>query len=81
LVLDEPNANLDTAGETGLRHALQTLKATGTTIVLVTHRTTVLEVVDRLMFIHDGRLEAFGPSEEIYQYIKDTVVPETKAAE
>jgi len=81
LVLDEPNANLDTAGETGLRHALEGLKATGTTIVLVTHRTTVLEVVDRLMFIRNGRLEAFAPSEEVYRYIKETVVPEMKAAE
>lgn len=81
LVLDEPNANLDTAGETGLRHALDALKKTGTTIVLVTHRTTVLEVVDRLMFIRNGRLEIFAPQEEVYRHIKETVVPEMKAAE
>ena len=81
LVLDEPNANLDTAGETGLRHALEALKAAGTTIVLVTHRMTVLEVVDRLMFIRNGRLEIFAPPDEVYQHIKDTVVPEMKAAE
>lgn len=81
LVLDEPNANLDTAGETGLRHALQALKATGTTIILVTHRTTVLEVVDRLMFIRNGRLEILAPQDEVYRHIKETVVPEMKAAE
>lgn len=81
LVLDEPNANLDTAGETGLRHALEALKASGTTIVLVTHRTTVLEVVDRLMFIRNGRLEIFAPQEDVYRHIKETVVPEMKAAE
>jgi PrtD family type I secretion system ABC transporter len=80
LVLDEPNANLDTAGETGLRHALEQLKASGTTIVLVTHRTTVLEVVDRLMFIRDGRLEIFDQSDAVYQHIKDNVVPVLKAA-
>ena len=81
LVLDEPNANLDTAGETGLRHALQALKESGTTIILVTHRTTVLEVVDRLMFIRNGRLEILAPQEEVYRHIKETVVPEMKAAE
>ena len=81
LVLDEPNANLDTAGETGLRHALEALKASGTTIVLVTHRTTVLEVVDRLMFIRNGRLEIMAPQEDVYRHIKETVVPEIKAAE
>ena len=81
LVLDEPNANLDTAGETGLRHALQALKESGTTIILVTHRTTVLEVVDRLMFIRNGRLEILAPQEEVYRHIKETVVPELKAAE
>ncbi|MET0436401.1 MAG: type I secretion system permease/ATPase [Devosia sp.] len=81
LVLDEPNANLDTSGETGLRHALEALKASGTTIVLVTHRTTVLEVVDRMMFIRNGRLEVFAPPEDVYRHIKDNVVPEMQAAE
>ncbi len=81
LVLDEPNANLDTAGETGLRHALEALKAAGTTIILVTHRTTVLEVVDRMMFIRNGRLEILAPPEDVYRHIKENVVPEMQAAE
>ncbi|MDV3253569.1 type I secretion system permease/ATPase [Devosia sp. BK] len=81
LVLDEPNANLDTAGETGLRHALEALKAAGTTIVLVTHRTTVLEMVDRMMFVRNGRLEVFAKPEDVYRHIKENVVPEMQAAE
>lgn len=81
LVLDEPNANLDTAGETGLRQALEALKAAGTTIILVTHRTTVLEVVDRMMFIRNGRLEILAPPEDVYRHIKENVVPEMQAAE
>lgn len=76
LVLDEPNANLDTAGEEGLRNALRGLKQAGTTIVLVTHRTTILEVVDTLIFIRDGKLEASGPPESVYQHIREKVVPE-----
>lgn len=81
LVLDEPNANLDAQGETGLRNALEVIKATGTTIVLVTHRTTVLEVVDRMMFIRNGRLEIFAPADDVYRHIKEKVVPEMQAAE
>jgi len=80
LVLDEPNANLDAAGETGLRDALVEIKKTGTTIVLVTHRTTILEVVDALMFVREGRLEAYGPPDAVYAHIKEKVVPEMEKA-
>lgn len=81
LVLDEPNANLDAAGEAGLRDAVIRLKDQGTTILLVTHRTTVLEAVDRMMFVREGRLEIFAPSAEVYQHIQEKVVPEMQAAE
>jgi len=81
LVLDEPNANLDAAGETGLRDALQALRETGTTIVLITHRTTILSVVDRMMFVRDGQLEVFDVPDEVYRHIKENVVPAMKAAE
>lgn len=81
LVLDEPNANLDAAGEAGLRDAVIRLKEQGTTILLVTHRTTVLEAVDRMMFVRDGRLEIFAPSEDVYKHIQEKVVPEMRAAE
>ena len=70
LVLDEPNANLDTAGEEGLRGALLALKEHGSTIVVVTHRQSVLGVMDQLMFMQNGRIEAFGPPGQVYDYIK-----------
>ena len=72
LVLDEPNANLDKAGEEGLSGALLALKEHGSTIVVVTHRQTVLDVMDRLMFMRDGRIEAYGPPDEVYGYIRTT---------
>jgi PrtD family type I secretion system ABC transporter len=75
LVLDEPNANLDAAGEQGLRSALLDLKATGSTIVVVTHRQTILDVVDGLMFIREGRLEIHDEPEKVYAHIKEKVVP------
>lgn len=65
VVLDEPNSNLDDAGETALVFALRQLKAAGCTVVLITHRTNVLAAVDRLMVLRDGALQAYGPREEV----------------
>lgn len=70
LVLDEPNANLDSAGEEALKDALLTCKERGTTIIVVTHRTTVLEAVDALMVVRDGRVDMVGPPVEIYEQLK-----------
>lgn len=75
IVLDEPNANLDAGGEDALKRALSALKAQGATIIVVTHRNTVLEVVDALMFVRDGRVEALGPPQEVYEHIKRTMIP------
>jgi ATP-binding cassette subfamily C protein len=56
LVLDEPNANLDHAGEAALLKALAEAKSNGAAIVLVTHRPAVLAVTDRVLRLEDGRL-------------------------
>ncbi len=74
IVLDEPNANLDSAGEEALKRALLALKAGGTTIIVVTHRNTVLEVVDALMFLRAGRMEKLAPPEEVYAHIRATML-------
>jgi ATP-binding cassette, subfamily C, bacterial exporter for protease/lipase len=65
LVLDEPNANLDATGEGALKDVLLALKTQGTTIIVITHRTTILEVVDALMLVRGGRLECFGTPDEV----------------
>lgn len=72
LVLDEPNANLDKAGEEGLSGALRALKEHGSTIVVVTHRQQVLDVMDRLMFMRGGMIEAYGAPDEVYAHIRAT---------
>ena len=74
LVLDEPNANLDTAGEMGLRAAIEALKKHGSTVIVVTHRQAVLDVMDRLMFMRAGRVERYGAPDEVYAHIKETMV-------
>jgi ATP-binding cassette subfamily C exporter for protease/lipase/ATP-binding cassette subfamily C protein EexD len=72
LVLDEPNANLDTAGEEALKRALLAFKERGATIIVITHRTTVLEVVDALMVLRRGQLEMIGPPDAVYDHLKQT---------
>lgn len=60
IVLDEPNANLDDAGEHSLAQAILDLKSRGRTVFLVTHRMNILSVVDRLLVLKEGRIAHFG---------------------
>ena len=65
LVLDEPNANLDSAGEEALLWAIHRLKAAGTTVVVITHKLNILSVVDKIVILRDGTVQAFGAKEEV----------------
>jgi ATP-binding cassette subfamily C protein len=65
LLLDEPNAHLDSDGEVRLLEALRQQKAKGVSALIVAHRTGVLAAVDRLMVMRDGRIELFGPRDEV----------------
>lgn len=63
LVLDEPGAHLDEAGERALRAVLLEAKADGCMVLLVTHRTGVLHVVDRVLRLESGSLVTPDPSD------------------
>ena len=65
LVMDEPNANLDDAGDMALIKALQELKQEKRTVFVMTHRTNVLNVADLLMVMRDGAIQAFGPRDAV----------------
>ena len=67
IVLDEPNSNLDDAGEAALVKAVMELKAHGKTVVLITHRTSIIGVVDKILFLRDGALQAYGPRQEVLE--------------
>jgi ATP-binding cassette subfamily C exporter for protease/lipase len=65
LVLDEPNSNLDDAGEQALIQAVQDLRKRGKTIVLITHRSNAISVTSKLLFLRDGSVAAFGPTNQV----------------
>jgi len=65
VVLDEPNSNLDTVGEAALAIAIALMKGQGTSVVLVTHRSSALAQADKLLVLNEGRLQAFGPSQDV----------------
>ena len=65
VVMDEPNSSLDEAGDLALVEAIRSYKASGTTFVVVTHRTNVLSVVDRILVLREGRMQGVGPRDDV----------------
>jgi len=65
VVLDEPNSNLDADGEAALIEAIRRMKAEGVTLVIVTHRSRLLTVMDLILVLHDGVVERLGPPSEV----------------
>ncbi len=61
ILLDEPNANLDSVGEAALIQAIRSVKARGAIVVLVAHRPSVLVAVDNVLMLRDGRALSYGP--------------------
>ncbi|WP_088347609.1 MULTISPECIES: type I secretion system permease/ATPase [Rhodomicrobium] len=67
VVLDEPNASLDSEGEQALIAALRQAHAAGITCVVITQRASVVSALTKMMVLREGRIEAFGPKEEVLQ--------------
>jgi PrtD family type I secretion system ABC transporter len=65
VILDEPNAHLDAAGESALVEALQGLRAAGVMVVVISHRPSLLSGVDRILVLREGQIEALGGSNEV----------------
>lgn len=74
LVLDEPNAHLDSDGEEALAKALATLKAEGSTIVLIAHRLNPIAHVDRVIVLNDGELQLDGPRARVFRKVKTELI-------
>ena len=70
VILDEPNSNLDEAGNAALQQALADLRASGTTVVMVTHRSQLLEQMDLVMVLMDGRISCLGTPAQVAETLQ-----------
>lgn len=75
LVLDEPNAHLDDAGEQALAQAVQGMKSRGQTVVLITHRPAIVAQADHLVLMQSGRIQWQGPREQAQQLLQRKAEP------
>lgn len=67
IILDEPNSNLDSDGEEALAQAIAEVKSQGTTVVLVSHKMSLVALADKTLVLAEGRMRAFGPTREVLQ--------------
>ena len=70
IVLDEPNANLDTQGEEALMTAISVAKEKSITTIIISHKTSILSVVDKILVMKDGMVASFGPKKEVMEKLK-----------
>jgi len=75
ILLDEPNASLDSAGEEALAGAIAAAKARGATVLLVTHQPSILLAVDRLIVLREGRIQALGPRDQVLDKLRQPPAP------
>ncbi len=76
VVLDEPNSSLDESGDAALANAISQLKSRGTTFVVMTHRTSVLAVADKMLILQEGQNRAFGPRDEVLAALAKANAPQ-----
>jgi ATP-binding cassette subfamily C exporter for protease/lipase len=79
VVLDEPNSNLDDAGEAALVAAIGALKARGRTVVLISHRVSTFAAVDKILVLRDGMVAGYGPRDEVLAALRQA--PQALAAQ
>lgn len=69
VVLDEPNSNLDSAGEDALRRAIETMRKAGAIVIVIAHRQSALAAVDHVLCMQEGQVQAFGPKEQVLRQV------------
>ena len=69
VVLDEPNASLDGAGDEALNQAILSVRQRGGVVIVITHRPAALGQVDQVAIMEEGRIRAIGPRDEVLQSV------------
>jgi ATP-binding cassette subfamily C exporter for protease/lipase len=80
VVLDEPNSSLDEVGDAALASAILELKRRGTTFIVMTHRTSILGVADKMLLLKEGQVQAFGPRDEVLAALAKAAAQTQQAA-
>jgi ATP-binding cassette subfamily C protein EexD len=80
IILDEPNSNLDDAGETELLEAIQRIKAKGCTVIVISHRAPLLQIMDKLLVLKDGLVATFGTKEQVLGQLLGPALPPKSAS-
>ena len=71
VVLDEPNSNMDAVGERALAQTIRQLREAGSIVIVVTHRATVLNDVNKLLQVSNGRPMVFGDTKTVHARLKE----------
>ncbi|UUX48393.1 type I secretion system permease/ATPase [Nisaea acidiphila] len=69
VLLDEPNANLDTEGDQALKTAIESLTARGATVVVILHRPNILQIVDKILVLREGVVQKFSNRDDVMPLI------------
>lgn len=75
VLLDEPNSNLDAEGEQALAQAVLAVRARGGIVIVVAHRPSILEAIDRVLVMRDGRMEMVGPRDQMVAWRSSALEP------
>jgi PrtD family type I secretion system ABC transporter len=75
IVLDEPNSNLDSEGEARLIEAIRNAKQRGATVIVVAHRQSLLEVIDRIVVLQGGLMRFAGARDEVLRSLQASLAP------
>ncbi len=70
VVLDEPNASLDEAGDAALLNTVKLLRAQGTTVIVMTHRLNILGAIEHMLVLVDGQVQRFGTCQEVMEALQ-----------
>jgi ATP-binding cassette subfamily C protein len=69
VVLDEPNSNLDSAGDVALTNAIQAVKERKGIVIVIAHRPAAIAHVDKVLAMAGGKLQAIGPKDEVLRKV------------
>ncbi|NNG22932.1 type I secretion system permease/ATPase [Telluria aromaticivorans] len=81
IVLDEPNSNLDEAGEAALTAAVNDLRQRGKTIILITHRPSAIGITTKLLLMREGTVHMFGPTQQVLAALQEANAKALQAAQ